>query len=142
MNKLVFILIISLAMIPSMLNGQNIELPSTPQNKWGFICTSAQDSINQSPVPVNFKLVNISDSTVICTGDSSYDSWTADDGFHEVERIIFVLPDFDVKYRLEISNKSYCDKSLVLDFSKTISLETPMEDRELKIEPVFLTKKQ
>ncbi|HRF67845.1 MAG TPA: hypothetical protein PK430_01340 [Muribaculum sp.] len=142
MNKLIIGILSILVFIPVKSAGQSVEMPSTPQNQWVFIITSIKDSISQEAVPAEFKLMNASDSTVVTKGESSYESWTSDDGVHDMERIVFVIPDFRTKYILNLNNKYYQRKSVVFDFSDKMTLETPMKDRELKIGPIFLTKKQ
>ncbi len=87
MNKLIIGILSILVFIPVKSAGQSVEMPSTPQNQWVFIITSIKDSISQEAVPAEFKLMNASDSTVVTKGESSYESWTSDDG--EMVKCIF-----------------------------------------------------
>lgn len=121
---------------------QQVETPSTPQSQWVFIISSVADAETKRPINAAFKLIDTVDSVTVSEGKSTYESWISDNGSCEIERIVFIVPDFKKKYTLKVVGKNYNATNIEIDYSNNITLETPMEKREIRIGPIFLTKKQ
>lgn len=127
---------------PLFIYAQQVKFPSTPKDQWVLIISSVADVKTKQPIDANFKLIDTVDSVTVCEGQSTYESWTSNNGPCEIERIVFILPDFKKKYTLKVVKENYNDANVDIDYSKIITLKTPIEEREIRIDPVFLTKKQ
>lgn len=140
--KIILITLFFSLLTPFISCAQKVTIPDTPQNLWACVKSQVVDANTNEPLQCSFKLIETDSSSIVCQGKSDYIRWSSDDGVHEMEQIVLIIPDFRKKYRLEVECKNYDTVEVDLDYSGTFSLTTPLKERELRIEPILLTNKK
>lgn len=140
--KIIFITLFLSLLTPFISCAQKVKFPDTPQNLWVCVKSQVVDANTNEPLLSSFRLIETDSSSIVCQGKSDYKRWSSDDGVHEMEQIVFIIPDFRKKYRLEVECKNYDTVEVDLDYSDAFSLTTPLEERELRIEQILLTPKK
>lgn len=119
-------------------NAQKVTIPKTPEIFWAGVSFDIQDNKEKTAIPAKYVLIDSIDSTIAAKGYTEYTRWNSDDGEHEKETIMIILPDYRKKYLLEIIADGYMKTVIELDYSKKVLPESDLKAREFKEGPISL----